>query len=434
VRNALLRSLLALATLPTLAAEAPLIVLRGARVVSVAGPTLEHGVVILAGGKIAAIGADLETPPGATVIELDGQTVYPGLIDALSQVGLTEISAVRASMDLTEVREINPQVKAWVALNPHTAHIPVARANGITAVQAAPRGRLISGQGAVIRLTGSTPDALTVKAAASLQVEYPSGDAELLERGDDAQEPEKFSFADRGTQRRKNRERALERLTNLFEDARAYGAAMDAARLGTASRPQPDPILEGLVPLVRGELPLQMRADTEEDIRGAVAFAEARGLKLTVTGGLEAWRCAELLKQKDVAVLLKVLRLPRRRSDPYDAAYANAAVLQKAGVRFAIVSDDDSTCRNLPYEAAMAEAYGLSADAALRAITLSAAEILGIDARMGSLEAGKDANVIVADGDILDHRTHVTRVFIDGVPQSLETRHTALYEAFRNRP
>jgi imidazolonepropionase-like amidohydrolase len=165
-----------------------------------------------------------------------------------------------------------------------------------------------------------------------------------------------------------------------------------------------------------------------------VAFAEARGLKLTITGGLEAWRCAELLKQRDVAVLLKVLRLPLRRSDPYDAAYANAAVLQRAGVRFAIVTDEDANCRNLPYEAAMARAFGLTPEQALRAITLSAAQILGVADRMGSLEVGKDANVIVADGDVMDHRSHVTRVFIDGVAQSLETRHTRLYDAFKARP
>ncbi len=192
--------------------------------------------------------------------------------------------------------------------------------------------------------------------------------------------------------------------------------------------------MEALAPAAQGTVPVVIRADDEDDIRGAVAFAEERGLKLILAGGLEAWRCADLLKQKDVPVLLSVLRLPRRDSDPYDAAYGNAALLQKAGVRFAIVSDDDEFARNLPYQAAMARAYGLSAADALRAITLSPAEILGVAERMGSISAGKDANLVLATGDIMDARTSVTAVFIDGVAQSLETRHTRLYEKFKDRP
>lgn len=405
------------------AAEAPVTVLRGGRVVTVSGSVIENGVVVMSGGKIAAVGSGLMAPAGAVVVDVTGKTVYPGLIDAQTQVGLTEISSVPASMDVTEVRDFNPQVKAWVALNPHSEHIPVARANGITAVQAAPQGRLISGQAVVLRLSGSTPDALTVKAASSMQMAYPDGEPMTPASNDD--EPEKMGLEDRLKEKKKNRQEALDRIASLLEEAKAYGSA-------AASRP--DPVLEALAPVARGTLPLEIRADTEDDIRGAVAFAEARGLKVTIVGGLEAWRCADLLKQKDAAVLLKVLRLPLRRSDPYDAAYANAAILQKAGVRFAIVTDEDSNCRNLPYEAAMARAFGLTAEQALRAITLSPAQILGVADRMGSLEVGKDANVVVTDGDIMDHRSHVTHVFIDGVAQSLETRHTRLYDAFKARP
>jgi imidazolonepropionase-like amidohydrolase len=177
-----------------------------------------------------------------------------------------------------------------------------------------------------------------------------------------------------------------------------------------------------------------MRADAEDDIRSAVRFAEERGLKLILAGGLDAWRCVELLKQKNVPVLVNVDRLPRREADPYDAAYANPAALHQAGVRFAIVSDDASLVRNLPYEAAMARAYGLPADDALRAITLAPAEIFGVADRMGSLEVGKAANLFVASGDIMDHRTAVERVYIDGEEQSLDTRHTRLYQQFKGRP
>jgi imidazolonepropionase-like amidohydrolase len=193
-------------------------------------------------------------------------------------------------------------------------------------------------------------------------------------------------------------------------------------------------VLEALAPFASGTAPVVVRADAEEDIRAAVAFAAERGLKLIVAGGLEAWRVADLLKEKDVPVLVNVDRLPRRESDAYDAAFANPAALAEKGVRFAIVSDDASQVRNLPYEAAMARAFGLDADAALRAITLSPAEILGVAERMGSLEPGKDANLFLATGDVMDHRSEVTHVFVDGVSQSLETRHTRLYREFKDRP
>jgi imidazolonepropionase-like amidohydrolase len=330
-------------------------------------------------------------------------------------------------VDVTEVGDVNPHAQAWVAVHPHSELIPVARANGITVALAAPAGGLVSGQSALIRLAGSTPDALTVKTPAAMHAVYPTGRAEFdLARL--FEEPERKTFEDRVKERKKNQEKGLRRLSHLLENAKAHRAGLDSAGGRDA-----DLALEALAPVARGEVPLVMRADAEDDIRGAVAFARERGLRLIVAGGLEAWRCADVLKAADTAVLLNVDRLPRRHADPYDAAYANAAALHEAGVRFAIVSDDASLSRNLPYEAAMARAFGLPAEAALRAITLSPAEIFGVADRMGSLEAGKDGNVVVASGDIMDHRTQVTHVFIDGVAQPLETRHTRLFEAFKDR-
>jgi imidazolonepropionase-like amidohydrolase len=275
---------------------------------------------------------------------------------------------------------------------------------------------------------------MTVKGPAALVMSYPTGNpAREEEPPEERREPEKLRFEEREKARKKNREADLVRLRNLFEDAKAYGAALEAAAAGRAAQPKPDAALIALAPYAMGRLPVVMRADSEEDIRGAVAFGKERGLRLVISGALEAWRCAELLKQEDVAVLLKVLRLPRRRSDPYDAAYANAALLHRAGVRFAIVTDDDQNVRNLPYEAAMARAFGLPAEAALRAITLAPAEILGVADRLGSIEPGKDAHLVLARGDIMDHRTQVTQVLIDGVPQSLSTKHTRLYDQFKDR-
>jgi imidazolonepropionase-like amidohydrolase len=364
------------------------------------------------------------------VIDASGKTVYPGLIDGLTTIGLVEIGqGASGTVDTTETGDVNPHAKAWVAVHPQSELIPVARANGITAVLSAPAGGLISGQSALIRLAGSTPDAMVIKTPIGMHMVYPTG-RPTFDITQLFQEQAQQTFEERQRERRRNQEKDLARLKNLLEEAKAYGAALGS----TNAAAKPDLPMEALAPVARGELPVIMRADAEADIRAAVKFADERGLKLIVAGGLEAWRCADLLKQKNVAVLTNVERLPRRESDAYDAAYANPALLHKAGVRFAIVSDDASQVRNLPYEAAMARSYGLPGDVAIRAITLAPAEIFGVASRVGSLEVGKDANLFVATGDIMDHRSQVTHVFIDGVAQSLETRHTRLYNEFKSRP
>lgn len=428
MRPALLALLLAA---PAAAQDAPL-VLRGGRVVTVSGDVIENGVVVVVNGRIAAVGRELPVPAGATSVDVAGKWVYPGLVDGLTNLGLTEIGSVPGSVDTTELGDINPNAKAWVALNPHSELIPVARAGGVTAALTIPSAGLVSGQSALIRLTGTTPSEMTLLPAAALHLVYPGG-RPAAGSEDAGEERERKTLAERLKEKQQNQRKDLDRLKNLLEEARAHAAALEAAAAGRAERPKPDAILEALGPAARGEQAVVLRADDADDIRAALAFAEAQKLKLVLSGGLEAWRVAELLKQKDVPVLLKVLRLPRKRSDPYDAAFANAGILQRAGVRFAIVTDDESNSRNLPNEAAMAHAFGLSREAALRAITLAPAEILGVGARLGSIEAGKDAHLVVTSGDILDHRTRIEAVYIDGVAQSLETRHTRLWDRFRDR-
>ena len=422
-------AVLLLGVSPVTRAADGVIAIRNGRVYTVSGPVLEGATVILSGGKITAVGADAEIPPGAIVIDAAGKSVYPGLIDGLTTIGLTDIGSVPGSVDTTETGDVNPQAQVWVALHAQSELIPVARANGVTAALATPEGGLLSGRSALIRLAGSTPEALAIKTPAAMHAVYPTGTpaADITKMFD---EPERKTFEERQKEKKKNQEKDLRRLGGLLADARARAAAVGAV----TSPDKVDLALEALAPVARGEIPLVMAADAEADIRGAIAFAREHGVKLIVAGGLEAWRCADALKAADAAVLAKVDRLPRRESDPYDAAYANAAALQRAGVRFAIVSNDASQSRNLPYQAAMARAFGLPAEAALRAITLSPAEIFGVADRMGSIEVGKDANVIIATGDVMDARTQVTHVFIDGVPQSLETRHTRLYQEFKDRP
>jgi imidazolonepropionase-like amidohydrolase len=413
------------------------IAITGGRVVTVDGPDIASGTVLIQGGKISAVGKDLRVPQGSRVIDARGAVVYPGLIDGLTTLGLSEVSGVAATVDVAEVGEINPHAKAWMALNPHSDLIPVDRVSGVTAALTAPRGGLISGQSALIRLTGTTPAALTVRAPIALHMNYPSGRPVRDDRPSDAddrnRQGDERTFADRQREKVRNQNLELRRLGHLFEEARAYAAARAAAKAGKIPPPRADLPMESMIEAASGAIPIVLRADDADDIKGAVKFAADRKLKLIIAGGLEAWRVADVLKKNSVAVLLTVDRLPRAQSDPYDAAYANAAKLHAAGVRFAIVSDSDSKARNLPYEAAMARAYGLPAEVALRAITLTPAEILGVADRLGSLSEGKDANVVVASGDIMDHRTGIKHVFIDGVEQPLSSRHTRLYEEFKDR-
>jgi imidazolonepropionase-like amidohydrolase len=418
----------ALLSPPVGAKDAPLAIV-GARVVSVSGPVLEKGTVLVTKGKITAVGASVDVPAGATVIDGGGATLYPGLVDGLTAIGLVEIQSVPGGVDTREIREINAEARAWIAVNPSSEAIAVARANGITAVLTAP----VTGQSALIRLAGTSALELVVKAPVALHLVYPTG-RPPFDIGRLFDEPELKTLEERQKDKKKNQEKELQQLKNLLEAAKAHAAAVAASRAGDGDAPKPDLSLESLAPVARGELPVIVRADDEADIRGAVSFAKERGLKLIVAGGLEAWRCTDVLKANDVAVLLNVERLPGRRSDAYDAAYTVPAKLLEAGVRFAIVSDETAQSRNLPYEAAMARAYGLPAAAALRAITLSPAEIFGVGERLGSIEVGKDANLFLASGDIMDHRTRVLRVFVDGQEQSLETRHTRLYKQFKDRP
>lgn len=427
--RAALAVLAALASTAAAAQDAPFAIV-GARVVTVSGPALEKATVVVSGGRIAAVGPDVAVPEGAEAIDGTGQTLYPGLIDGLTILGLTEIGSVPASVDTTEAGDVNPHARAWVALQPHSELIPVARANGVTAALAAPNGGLISGQSALIRLAGTTPDDLVIKAPAAMHVEYPSGQPPF-DVSQIFQPPELKTFEERQQEKKKNQEKALRRLAALLAEAKAFAQGREK---GGAPPSRPDLPLESLAPAARGQVPVVFRADTEADIRGAVAFAAEHGLTAIIAGGADAWRCAGLLKEKDVPVLLNVDRVPRREDEPYDAAFANAAVLHRHGVRFAIVTDEASQSRNLPYEAAMARAFGLPAEAALRAITLSPAEIFGVADRLGSIEPGKQATLVLASGDIMDARTQVTRVWIDGRPQSLETRHTRLYQQFKDRP
>lgn len=407
------------------------IAIRNARIVTVSGPDIENGTVVIRDGKIEAVGANVSVPAGAQTIDGSGLSVYPGMIDAGTNMGLVEVpQGANGTVDLSEVGEFNPNAKAIIAVNPHSAHIAVTRVEGITNTLTAPTGGLISGQAALINLLGTTPKELAVVPQAALVINYPRIGGGGGGFGGGFQQP--ANLADTLTAN----ERQVEQIRKMLRDAEAYGRAQDAyAKDKSLPRPDRNVVLEPLVPYVRGEQPVIFRADREAEIRGAVRFAEEMKLKPIILGGNDAWKVASLLKEKNVPVILTgIFSLPNREDDTYDSLYENPSKLQQAGVRFCISTGDAGPeVRNLAQYAGMAAAFGLSKADAVKSVTLYPAQILNVADRLGSIEVGKMANLVVTDGDLLEIRSRIRFLLIDGRPVVLTSRHTELNDAFKNR-
>jgi imidazolonepropionase-like amidohydrolase len=405
--------------------------IRNAKIVTVSGADIENGTIVIRDGKIDAVGTSVTVPSGAQSIDGRGLSVYPGMIDAGTNMGLVEVpQGANGTVDTSEVGDLNPNAKAIVAINPHSAHIAVTRVDGVTNTLSAPAGGLISGQAALINLLGTSPREMAVVPYVALVINYPRIGGGGGGFGGNQQPAANL------TETLTANERQLEQVRKMLRDAEAYGRAQDAyAKDSALPRPNRDVVLESLVPYVRGSQPIILRADREAEIRGAIKFAEEMKLKPIILGGDDAWKVPSLLKEKDVPVILTgIFQLPNREDDSYDALYENPAKLQQAGVRFCISTGEaGAEVRNLPSYAGMAAAFGLSKSDALKAVTLYPAQIMNVADRLGSIEVGKMANLVVTDGDLLEIRTAIRYLFIDGRPVPLTSRHTELNEAFKNR-
>ncbi|CUT05936.1 amidohydrolase family protein [Candidatus Kryptonium thompsonii] len=398
------------------------IALVGGTIHTITQGTIENGVVLFDKGKIIAVGKNVNIPKDAEIINISGKHVYPGLINAFTTVGLIEIGAVRATRDVTEVGLINPNVRAEVAFNPDSEHPPVTRANGITTVLVVPTGELIAGQSALMMLDGWTWEEMTLKAPVGLHIYWPRMIPPSTVRFS-RQSPEEL---------KKETERRLQLIRETFQKARAYKKAKESEAQKGIPYHETDLKYEAMIPVLEGKVPVFVHANSSKEILSAIEWAESEKVKIVIVGGSDAWKVADVLKNKNIPVILtNIHRLPSTRDSEYDEPFTVAYKLYKAGVKFCIGGEGGYyNERNLPYQAATCAAFGLPKDEALKAIAIYPAEILGVADKVGSIEPGKDATLIVTTGDPLEIPTQVVYEFIQGRKVDLTNRQTKLYEKY----
>ena len=421
-----------LLTAAPLAAQ-PALVLEGGTVHSLAGEAMV-GRVIVADGLIQAVGPEVASPAGATRIDISGLHVYPGIFDALSTIGLVEVSAVAATVDSTEIGAYNPHLMATTAIHPASEVIPVTRANGITHTVAAPNSGgdgVIAGQAALIHLDGWTIEEMAIEPSVAMVIRWPEIRTRIFDPLTFSRRTVPFTEAEEAA------EETLAGLLDWLDAARHYRQAAKSERTEINLE------LAALAKILDRGQKVILIVDSARGIKAAIDFAEKQGLDAILAGGREAWKVKKLLAEKDVPVLLgRTQSLPTNDDDPYDRTFRSAAELAAAGVRFAFASGAGGSggppgphfARRLPYESATAAAFGLPREEAFKAITRYPAEIFGVGDKLGTVEAGKIANLIVTDGDPLEITTQIRHVIVAGRVSSSANHHLALYERYRARP
>lgn len=395
------------------------ILLKGGDLYTVSDGVLPQTDLLFEDGRITQIGTDIIAPEDAMVVDVTGQRVYPGLIDAGTTLGLIEIGEVRATNDMTERGSVTPEVTAATAYNPDSELLPTVRANGIATALVVPGGRLIRGRSSLMYLDGWTQEDMAVKRIAALHISWPS--TRIREAWYIQESPE---------EQLENMAENRKQLADFFDAARAYMLAKEA---------DPDiPVdmrLETMIPVLKGELPVIIHARDSRQIEQAVNFAQEQGVRMILAEAKEAYLQTDLLQKYDIPVILpSPYSMPNHQDDDYDAMFKQPRLLQEAGIRFCIASFASWGARNLPFQAGMAHAFGLPEEDALKTVTLAPAEILGVGDDLGSLAVGKRATIVVSSGDIMDHITHgVTYMWIDGAAVDLNNKHTELYHKYQQK-
>jgi len=417
--------------------------IRNADVYPVTSAPMQNVSVLVQDGKIAAIGAKIAAPKGIRIVEGKGLRVYPGMIDSETNIGLSEVSGERVTVDTGELGEFMPQLKALIAVNPDSEHVPVTRVNGITSVMTfpAPGGRggrgggaqLISGQAALIHLSGWTWEQMEINRTAAIQVNFPS--IATGGRGNFAADfPEAPGFgggAGTYAERKRQYDAQIQKLNDFFDAARQY----QKEKTSNAPGFKRDLKMEAMLPVLDRKVPLAVLASRERSIRDAVAFAEKQHVKIVLMQPRELANVLAELKEKNIPVILgRTEALPENEDAPYDQAESLPGQVFRAGVKFAFTTGDNEFVRNLPYNAGRAVAFGLPEDEALKAVTINAAEIWGVGDKLGSIDKGKWADLMVTTGDPLEIATEVKHVYIKGEEIPLTNKQTRLYERYSQRP
>jgi imidazolonepropionase-like amidohydrolase len=411
------------------------VAITGAKVYTVAGPPMDGATVLLRDGKIAAVGASVQIPKGAQVIDAKGLEVYPGLFDPVTQIGLQEIEAIRGTVDVSDLGDFRPELQAAMAVNPASAHIAVTRVAGITHVLSVPGvggffggmgGNIIGGQAVAMNLAGWTMADMQIQDSVAMTLIWPSIETRSFDFSTFQVKEKSFKDAQKEYQKK------VDALSDYVDQARHYAEAKEHGSPANYSR---DLALEAMIPVVEGRVPVLLVANDKRDIRNGVNFCVERKLKVILAGGAEAWKEKDLLKKDGIPVILgPTLSVPSQEDDPYDKPMTQPAELVAAGIPIAFASFDTAFSRRLAQQAGTAVGYGLSHDEALRAVTVNAAKMLGLDGEVGTIEAGKMGNLIVTDGDPLEIRTQVKYLFIKGQLTSTDNRQKRLYEEYSHRP
>jgi imidazolonepropionase-like amidohydrolase len=415
-------------TIPVAAQEIP-VVLKGATIHTVTKGTITNGTIVLERGKITAIGGpEVATPRAAKVVDVSGKHIYPGLIDAYSTVGLTEIGAVDVSNDIAERGDFNPNIRAEIAVNAESRHIGTTRSAGVLVAFSTPEGGVISGLSSAMSLEGWTWEEMSMKGAAALNVKWPDPNARPGGRfgggggpggrGGPPGPPPK-TYAEQ-----------VQQIKDWFAEARAY---RDAVKTGQNVRT--DIRYAAMIPAIDKKIPVVVAAEGAAQINDAITWAKSENIRLVIRGGRDALFVADRLKAENVPVILtSTMAAPDREYEGYDQAYASPTKLYNAGVKFAIAGGAGGLYSyRLPWEAGVAVAFGLPEEEALKAVTINAAQFMGIDDKVGSLEVGKEATLIISTGTPLDMTTNIIQNYIQGREISMMDIHKFFFEKYMEK-
>jgi imidazolonepropionase-like amidohydrolase len=397
--------------------EGPYLI-KGGTVVNPGAAPMPNTDILVRNNRIVAVGAGASAT-AAKVIDATGKFVYPGMIDANTGIGLGEIGGITTMGLRSEMGQFNPHMKALVALNVESEILGVTRMNGVTSVLTSPTGGTISGQATLINTAGWTWEDLAVMRTAGMMITLPGSGGGGGRGGG-------------GGGRGGGGGPVSPTLAADFEAFLTASRDYDAGR--AAGTTKLDLIYEAMRPVFRKEIPAIIPAGNEASIRAAVAFGEKWGFRVVISGGSEAWKVRKFLAEKNIPVILGSIESAPGNDLPYDAIYAAPGLLYEAGVKFAFSTGQGSNARHVAFHAALAMAYGLPPEGALKALTIWPAEIFGADTQIGSIAQGKLANFFITTGDPMDLRTQVTDVFIKGRQVPDDDRHNRLYLKYKARP